>query len=79
MGYYGKSFMQYGRAASVGYFIIIAIILGAGGGILVDKWLGSAPTGLVTGFIIGLVAAGRELYVIARTTRFNTPSDGDKP
>lgn len=79
MGYYGRSMMKAGRAAAVGYFIIIAMLLGSGAGWLVDGWLHSAPWGVLVGFLFGLAASAKELWTIARTTKLNDPGEGGTP
>ncbi len=74
-----------GRAASAGYFLIIAMLLGSGAGYALDRWLGSQPWGLLGGFLLGMAAAARELYQIARTTHLGGTStapthvDGTNP
>ncbi len=70
-----KALMQAGRAASAGYFMIIAMLLGAGAGWWVDTKFDSAPWGLLAGFGLGLAAGFRELWQIARTTHLNKPDE----
>lgn len=72
-----KMLMEAGRAASAGYFMIIAMLLGGGAGYLADRYLESPPWGLLVGFGLGMAAGFRELYQIARTTHLNKPGDGD--
>jgi F0F1-type ATP synthase assembly protein I len=40
----------------------LCVAIGAGAGYLVDKRLGSTPVFLVVGFLLGAVAAFRELF-----------------
>jgi ATP synthase protein I len=35
---------------------VIAIVLGVGGGLLVDRWIGSGHWGFFIGFFLGLAA-----------------------
>ena len=77
-----EQWMLAGRAASAGYFLIIAMLLGSGGGYAVDRWLGTQPWGLLVGFGLGMAAAARELWQIARTTHLggkDGPTGGGAP
>ncbi|MEW5854015.1 MAG: AtpZ/AtpI family protein [Myxococcota bacterium] len=67
--------MQAGRAASAGYFIIIATAMGLGAGWWVDKRFGTAPWGLLLGLLVGVGAAIKELVTIARTTKLGNSTD----
>lgn len=69
--------MEAGRAASAGYFMIIAMLLGGGAGYAADHYFSTPPWGLLVGFLLGMAAGFRELYQIARTTHLNKPSDND--
>ena len=48
---------SFGALGSVGLSFVIAIVLGVGGGLLIDRWMGSSPVGFFVGFALG-VAAG---------------------
>ena len=73
-------FLQAGRAASACYFFIIAMALGGGGGWLVDHYVTHRPPwGLLTGFFLGITAGFRELWLIARNTRFGTTTESGPP
>lgn len=50
-----------GPAAAASYTLIGAIILLGGLGYLVDRWLGSAPWGLLAGLLLGIVVGFYEL------------------
>jgi F0F1-type ATP synthase assembly protein I len=54
---------QAGPAATAGYTLIGAIGLCGALGYGMDSWLGSAPTGLVSGLLIGV---GAGMYLLAR-------------
>jgi F0F1-type ATP synthase assembly protein I len=47
----------YGTLGSVGLAFVLAIVIGAGGGLLIDRWVGSGHWGFFAGFFLG-VAAG---------------------
>jgi F0F1-type ATP synthase assembly protein I len=46
----------YGTLGSVGLSFVLAIVLGAGGGLLIDRWIGSGHWGFFIGFFLGLAA-----------------------
>jgi ATP synthase protein I len=46
-----------GALGSVGLSFVIAIVIGAGGGLLVDRWIAYGHWGFFIGFFLG-VAAG---------------------
>lgn len=52
-----------GPAATAAYSLIGAVVLLGAAGYAVDRWLGTAPWGLVSGLLFG-VATG--LYLLAR-------------
>jgi F0F1-type ATP synthase assembly protein I len=52
-----------GPAATASYSLIGAVLLLGGAGYLLDRWLGTAPWGLVGGLLFG-VATG--LYLLAK-------------
>ena len=70
--------LKAGRAASAGYFIVVALLLGAAAGWWADTKLGTEPWGLLAGFGLGMAAAARELWVIARTTHLGGTPEGPK-
>ena len=78
-GFDRQKFMQTGRAAAAGYFIIFAIGLPTGVGYWVDGRWGTQPWGMLVGLLVGVAAAGRELYVIAKTTKFGQSQDDPPP
>jgi ATP synthase protein I len=47
----------FGALGSLGFAFVIAIVLGAGGGLLVDRWIGAGHWGFFIGFFLGLAAA----------------------
>lgn len=46
--------------------ILAALVVGTGAGILIDRWLGISPWGLLVGFVIGCGAA---FLNVVRTSR----------
>ena len=47
---------SFGMLGSVGLAFVIAIVLGAGGGLLIDRWIGTGHWGFFIGFFLGLAA-----------------------
>lgn len=51
-----------GIAWRIGTELVAAMIVGVGGGILFDRWLGTAPWGLVVMFFLGAAAGVLNVY-----------------
>ena len=47
---------EFGTLGSVGLSFVIAIVLGAGGGLLIDRWIGTGHWGFFIGFFLGIAA-----------------------
>ncbi|HXT69744.1 MAG TPA: AtpZ/AtpI family protein [Vicinamibacterales bacterium] len=60
---FNTGLQQAGPAATTGYSLIGALGFCGGLGYLADRWLGTAPTGLVVGMLFGVVAG---LYLVAK-------------
>jgi len=52
----GREIRNAGALAGVGFAFVISIVLGTGGGYLLDRWLGTSPWFFFLGFILGVVA-----------------------
>ena len=48
--------------SAVGIAFVLAIVIGAGGGYLLDRWLGTAPWFFFIGFILGFAAGVVNVY-----------------
>jgi ATP synthase protein I len=46
----------FGALGSLGFSFVIAIVIGAGGGLLIDRWAGRGHWGFFIGFFLGLAA-----------------------
>jgi ATP synthase protein I len=55
-----------GLAMRIGVEIVAALIVGAGIGILLDRWLGTTPWLLVVFFILGSAAGMLNVYRVVR-------------
>ncbi|HEV7371044.1 AtpZ/AtpI family protein [Arenibaculum sp.] len=51
-----------GLAFRIGVELVAAMIVGLGGGLLLDRWLGTAPWGLVGMFFLGAAAGIMNVY-----------------
>jgi F0F1-type ATP synthase assembly protein I len=51
-----ETMREYGTLGSVGLSFVLAIVLGAGVGLLIDRWIGSGHWGFFIGFFLGLAA-----------------------
>lgn len=48
---------SFGALGSIGFAFVISIVMGAGGGLLIDRWIGAGHWGFFVGFFLGLAAA----------------------
>jgi len=55
-----------GQLSTVGFAFVLAIVIGFGGGYLLDEWLGSTPWLSFLGFFLGLAAGILNVYRIMR-------------
>ena len=51
-----------GQLSTVGLSFVVAIVLGFGGGYLLDGWLGTRPWLAFLGFFVGLAAGITNVY-----------------
>lgn len=51
-----------GQLSTVGMSFVLAIVLGFGGGYLLDGWLGTSPWLTMLGFIAGIAAGVTNVY-----------------
>ncbi len=58
-----KMWSAYGLALSLGFMIVMPILLFGGGGVLLDKYFNSFPIFIFVGFILSMVAALGIVYV----------------
>ena len=64
----GSTIRTVGALSAVGLSFVLAVVMGAGAGYVVDRWLGSSPWGFLLFFFLG-VAAG-VLNVIRVSTAY---------
>jgi F0F1-type ATP synthase assembly protein I len=58
----GETARSLGALSAVGLSLVLAIVLGAGGGYFLDGWLGTSPWGFLLGFALGVVAGIRNVF-----------------
>ena len=51
-----ETMRSFGTLGSVGLSFVISIVIGAGGGLLIDRWIGAGHWGFFIGFFLGLAA-----------------------
>ena len=54
-----------GAASGLGCSIVASLLLCIGGGIFLDRWLGTSPILTLLGVVLGLVLSGYLLYQLA--------------
>jgi ATP synthase protein I len=55
----GEAVRTIGALSAVGLTFVVAIVLGAGLGYLIDRWLGTSPWGFLVCFFLGMIAGVR--------------------
>jgi len=55
-----------GQLSTVGLSFVVAIVLGFGGGYLLDGWLGTRPWLTMLGFFVGLAAGVVNVYRVMK-------------
>lgn len=51
-----------GMAFRIGIELVVALVIGAGGGLMLDRWLGTAPWLLILGLFLGMGAGIMNVY-----------------
>ena len=51
-----------GQLSTLGLSFVLAIVMGFGGGYLLDQWLGTSPWLTLIGFVVGIAAAVTNVY-----------------
>ncbi len=60
------------------YTFPAVVLVGAGGGYLLDRWLGSSPIATLSGFVLGLVSAFVYLIKMLNTIKTNNNGNPDE-
>ena len=73
----GAALRSIGALASAGWSFVFSILIGLGGGYLLDRALGTSPWLFFLGFIVGFAAGVANLYRAASAA--STPDRSSKP
>jgi ATP synthase protein I len=57
---------RWGLVLDLGLRMGVSVILGVGGGLLVDRWLGTRPIFTLIGMVLGIAAAMYTIWDVAR-------------
>lgn len=77
MGSTSENFKLIGQLSTVGLSFVLALVMGFGGGYLLDRWLGSSPWLAFVGFFLGLAAGVLNVYrVMSAFGRPDRPGSG---
>lgn len=63
------AFKAFGTLGSVGFSFVLAIVIGVGIGLLIDKWIGRGHWGFFVFFFLGLVAGVVNLYRASKSIK----------
>jgi ATP synthase protein I len=66
-----------GQLSTVGLSFVVAIVMGFGGGYLLDTWLGTRPWLAFLGFFVGLAAGVLNVYRVMQLA--NKTRSGPRP
>jgi ATP synthase protein I len=62
----GPATANWGVAFDLGIRLGVSVILGVGGGLLVDRWLHTSPIFTLVGMVLGIGAAMYTIWDVAR-------------
>ena len=57
---------RWGLVLDLGLRMGVSVIVGVGGGLLVDRWLGTRPIFTLIGMVLGIAAAMYTIWDVAR-------------
>ena len=70
----GRTIRTVGALSAVGLSFVLVVVMGAGAGYVVDRWLGSSPWGFLLFFFLGVTAG--VLNVIRVSTAYLRDDEG---
>lgn len=70
----GRDYQSMGLAGTLGFGIAISLAALVGGGVWLDTRLDSAPLWSLVGLVLGLIAAGYQLYELVLASRKDKPN-----
>lgn len=75
-----ETYKTYIKTSAVGLEVGLSVVVGALAGYFFDKHFETGPWALIVGFVIGVLAAGRRLYIFAKAyLKENKNGDSNKP
>lgn len=75
-----REFRDTGDALTVGWMLVVSILIGFGLGYFADRWFGIEPWGMLIGLAFGIGAGFYNLIAFAiRLSREDDPDDEDGP
>ena len=66
-----------GQLSTVGLSFVLAIVMGFGGGYLLDEWLGTSPWLTFLGFFVGISAGIVNVYRVMQLATRRPKEPGD--
>lgn len=67
-----ESIRLIGQLSTVGLSFVVAIVMGFGGGYLLDGWLGTRPWLTLIGFVVGVTAGIVNVYRVLQLANKST-------
>ena len=64
-------------AGTLGIELVVSVLIGAGAGYLLDRWLGTEPWILIAGAIVGAIAGFRQTYLFIVKSDWDARDDSD--
>ena len=77
MGELRDIFRNIGTVSSMGISVVLAIAIGVWFGLMLDRWLGTAPWFFWIFLMIGIAAGFKNVYIITRREIKNLNSGND--
>jgi F0F1-type ATP synthase assembly protein I len=74
----GRAIRSVGALSAVGLSLVVAVVIGAGLGYLLDGWLGTSPWLFLVCFFLGLAAGIRTVFRTVAAVS-GGPADSGKP
>ena len=60
---------NWGLAIDLGLRLGLSVVIGVGGGVLLDNWLGTSPALTLLGVVVGIGAAMYSIWDVARSMK----------
>lgn len=68
----GRDYSSIGAATTLGFGIAVSLALLVGGGVWLDQVLGTEPWLMLVGLVLGMIAAGYQLWELVLLSRKNS-------